>query len=65
VEEMLSSFQAVVETRHYDSRRFNLRTAAWGMLSRFDLPDLAVCIAPRPLRIVCPLDAAGQAVVGG
>jgi hypothetical protein len=60
LEEMLFSYQALVETRYYDSRRFNLKTTAWGFLSHFDLPDLAVCVAPRPLRLVRPLNASGE-----
>jgi len=35
---------------------------AWGFLRRFDLPDLAACVAPRPLRSVRPVNAYGEAV---
>jgi dienelactone hydrolase len=60
VEQMLASYRSVVETRYYDMRRFNLRTMAWGFLKQLDLPDLAVCIAPRPLRVAQPLNAYGE-----
>jgi acetyl xylan esterase AXE1 len=60
LEDMLYSYRALVETRCYDSRRFNLKTTAWGFLSHFDLPDLAICVAPRPLRLVRPIDASGE-----
>jgi hypothetical protein len=60
LEEMLFSYRTLVETRYYDSRRFNLKTTAWGFLSHFDLPDLAVCVAPRPLRLVRPIGASGE-----
>jgi hypothetical protein len=62
LERMLLSYQTLVETRYYDRRLFNLETMAWGFLARFDLPDLAACIAPRPLRFVQPLNAYGEPV---
>ena len=60
LEQMLFSYRAAVETRYYDSGRLNLKTAAWGFLARFDLPDLAVCVAPRPLRMIHPVNAYGE-----
>jgi hypothetical protein len=65
VERMLSSFQAIVDTPLYDSRRFNLKSAAWGLLQQFDLPDLTLCIAPRPLTVVDPVDACGAPSAAG
>jgi hypothetical protein len=57
LEEMLLSYRSIVDTRLYNRRRFTLNTMAWGFLSRFDLPDLAACIAPRPLRFIHPVNA--------
>jgi hypothetical protein len=62
LERMLLSYRSLVETRYYERRLFNLRTMAWGFLARFDLPDLAACIAPRPLRFMQPLNAYGELV---
>ncbi len=60
VEQMLASYQSIVTTRYYDMRRFHLQSMAWGLLPGFDLPDLAASIAPRPLRVIHPLDAHGE-----
>jgi cephalosporin-C deacetylase-like acetyl esterase len=62
LEEMLLSYRSVIETRLYNRRRFTLNSMAWGFLARFDLPDLAACIAPRPLRFVRPVNAFDEPV---
>jgi hypothetical protein len=64
LEQMLVSYRSVVETQYYDRRRFSLPVMAWGFLRRFDLPDLAACVAPRPLHFVRPLNAYGEPVKG-
>jgi len=63
VEGLLTGFQSIVETRFYDSGRFNLKSAAWGILRPFDLADLAVCLKPR-LQIVDSVNAHGERVSG-
>jgi hypothetical protein len=60
LEQMLYSYRSVVETRYYEARRFTLKCMAWGFLTHFDLPDLAACVAPRPLRLIQPLNAYGE-----
>jgi hypothetical protein len=61
-EDMLASYRSLAETRYYNARLYNLKIMAWGLLSRFDLPDLLACLAPRPCRFVTPRDARGEAL---
>jgi cephalosporin-C deacetylase-like acetyl esterase len=60
VEEMLSSYRDLVETRLYDSHRCGMKNLAYGLLRHFDLPDLFPALAPRPVRILTPRDACGE-----
>ena len=59
-EDLLVSYRDLIETRYYDSRRYGLKTMAWGILPTFDLPDLLACLAPRPCRFLTPRDARGR-----
>jgi hypothetical protein len=59
-EDMLVSYRHLAETRYYNNRLYNLKVMAWGLLSRFDLPDLLPCMAPRPCHFVTPRDARGE-----
>jgi dienelactone hydrolase len=57
--EPLLSYADVATTEYY-SPDF-LSGAVAGMLTAYDLPDLSAAIAPRPLLVVNPVDAAGRA----
>ena len=56
-EEMLVSYRAVVEQRIH---RDVLESVAIGALREYDLPDLAAALAPRPVRLINPVDPLGQ-----
>jgi len=59
-EDMLYSYRALAEARHYNRDLYNLKIAAWGILKRFDLVDLLPCIAPRECRFLRPRDPRGD-----
>lgn len=59
VEGSLVSWDAVVRT---PLSRGQLSSVVPGVLESYDLPDLAVAIAPRPLTIRSPLDPTGKPV---
>lgn len=54
----LVSYQSLVETRLYQPRFVTGGVA--GMLTAYDLPDLAASLAPRPLLVLNAVDAAGS-----
>jgi dienelactone hydrolase len=56
----LRSFDELATTRHYDPRF--IAGGVGGMLAEYDLPDLAAALAPRPLLVLNPVDAAGKPV---
>jgi len=62
VENMLYSAQSLVETRYYDNRRYGLKNLGYGLLPGFDFGDLLPALAPRPVRILHPLDARGEII---
>ncbi len=57
--EPLIAYESVATSLYYD-------TPGWidvpGILTKYDLPDLAACVAPRPLLILSPVDARLQPV---
>lgn len=55
----VASYMAVVRSR---THRDMIGIVVPGVLSEFDLPDLAKAIAPRPLRIHSPRDPLGNAL---
>ena len=57
LEEMLVSYRAVVDRRIH---RDVLENIAVGALRDYDLPDLVAAIAPRPVRIINPVDPLGK-----
>jgi dienelactone hydrolase len=61
-EDMLYSYRHLCETRYYNRRLYNLKTMAYGILKRFDLPNLLRCLAPRPTRFIHPRNAYGEAL---
>ncbi len=58
--EPLLSFESMVMNEYYSME--NLYAAPSGVIGRYDLPDLAACLAPRPIVMVNTLDQNGQAV---
>jgi hypothetical protein len=59
VSEMLVSYRDIVETRDFNRRCYDMDIMAWGMLPGCDLPDVAPCLAPRPVTFTNPRDAYG------
>ncbi|MCX7806404.1 MAG: prolyl oligopeptidase family serine peptidase, partial [Planctomycetota bacterium] len=59
LEDFAPSWKLLVSEPLYLRRLLSFRSAAFGVLRAFDLPDLAACIAPRPLAARRPLDAKG------
>jgi len=57
LEEMLVSYRAVVDRRIH---RNVLENIAVGALRDYDLPDLVAALAPRPVRVVNPVDPLGK-----
>jgi len=53
-----SSFESIAKNRFYKSRF--IRNTVPGALTAYDLPDLAVSLAPRRLLIAGPTDGAGK-----
>jgi dienelactone hydrolase len=60
VEEMLYSYRHLAGAHFYSSRRYGMKNLAYGLLAKFDLPDLFPALAPRPLRIISPRDCGGE-----
>ena len=61
-EDLLISYQNLVETRYYDQKHYNLEIAAWGILQKFDFQDLLPCFSNRDFRMITPRDANGNIV---
>ena len=61
-EDFLISYQDLVETKYYDGQRFHLDVMAWGILQRFDLPDLEICLAGREVQFINRRNAKGEIV---
>ncbi len=59
LEDFAPSWGMLVSEPLYLRRVLSFRSAAFGVLPAFDLPELAACIAPRPITVVRPLDAKG------
>ena len=62
LENGLTSYRDLVETRYYDSHRYDMRTLTYDLLRQFDLPDLLPLLAPRPVTILSPRNAKGEPV---
>lgn len=60
VERALASYRDWCDTRLYDRQVASMRALAWGVLARFDLPDLLVAIAPREVTLVAMRAASGE-----
>ncbi|MBX3012327.1 MAG: acetylxylan esterase [Caldilineaceae bacterium] len=63
-DQLLFSYQDLVETRLYDRQRYNLSVMAWGILQHFDLVDLLPCLAPRSCTFINLCNAKGEAQTG-
>jgi hypothetical protein len=57
VSEMVASYMNIVRSRIHVN---TIEIVVPGVLSEFDLPDLAKAIAPRPLQVLSPRDAKGN-----
>lgn len=61
-EDMLHSYWDLAHTRYYNERANDMWSLAWGLLRRFDLPDLLPCIAPDECHLVNLRNAYGDIV---
>jgi dienelactone hydrolase len=57
---MLYSYRDLVNTRYYNRDLYNLKVMAWGILRRFDLPDLKLCFEGRECLLIDPRNARGS-----
>ncbi len=62
VESALSDYRSIIENDQYTTP---FRAFLPGVLKRFDLPDVAAAIAPRPLLLLNPVDQAGRPMEAG
>lgn len=65
VDRLLAAYRLLPAAAGYDSRRWNFRTMAYGLLRHFDLPDLLPALAPRAIRVITALNAEGQPLPRG
>src|SRR5690606_12545694 len=56
--EPLASYSYITGQRYYDPKF--IYSARVGVLEKYDLPDLAACLAPKKLLIVNSTDALGE-----
>jgi len=59
---MLRSYRDLVNTKDYNRDLYNLKVMAWGILRRFDLPDLKICFKGRKCISIDPRDARGEVI---
>lgn len=57
VQAALTDYRSIVENQQYTTP---FRVFLPGVLKRFDLPDVAALVAPRPLLVLNPVDQAGR-----
>jgi dienelactone hydrolase len=62
VHRSLQSYRTIMESPLYEEPPSSL---AWGALTRYDLPDLARLVAPRPYVAIDPRDAKRRLISGG
>jgi dienelactone hydrolase len=64
-EKMLLSFRELCREPHYESRTFNIKIMAWGLLRCGDVRDFLPCLAGRSVHFIDPLDACAHIVNRG
>lgn len=62
VEHLLYSYRNLVGAHFYNNRQHTMKNLAYGLLKHFDVGDLMPLLAPRPTRILEPVDSASEVV---